>query len=102
VAKLNIVRQHMEYLKKREQIDLQFQEFIELENKRLMLEIGAQIREIRKAFRMTQAEVATRARMSQGHYCNVEKGNAQGLEIKTLIKIAIAFGFELKVTFEPR
>lgn len=60
--------------------------------------IGRHLRTLRKMAGMTQAQVGGRAGLSRASIVNIELGN-QLLTSKTIVDIADAMGYRVKVSF---
>lgn len=85
------------YLKKR-LADPEFKKYYEEEIKNLQL--GYQIQQARKKSGLTQKQLAARIGSSQGAITRLESGNYTSYTVKTLEKIAAAFGGKLYVELQ--
>ncbi len=63
-------------------------------------QIGHNLRRLRDAAKLTQAQVAERAQLSRVAYGNIESGSAQP-RVETLIRIAEVFGVKLQDLLNP-
>jgi transcriptional regulator with XRE-family HTH domain len=63
--------------------------------------VATQIKVIREQREMTQAQVAEAIGTTQAGISRIENVNYSSWSIRTLIKLARAFGVRLKVSFEP-
>lgn len=66
------------------------------------LSAAVQIRVIRQALGMTQAQVAKRLGVRQGDVAKIEKVNAKDIRVSTLRKIAEVLGCEFLTVFVPK
>ena len=62
------------------------------------MDYGKRIKELREAAGMTQIELASLAKITQPHLCNIENGEI-GVTAKTGTKIAAALGIKLADLF---
>ncbi|MFH1453003.1 MAG: helix-turn-helix transcriptional regulator [Armatimonadota bacterium] len=65
------------------------------------VDIAAQIINAREKKGITQSELADMAGTSQSAIARLESGRHCGCSIRTLVKIARALGFTLKVSLQP-
>lgn len=63
--------------------------------------VATQIKVIREQRQMTQAQLATAIGTTQAGVSRIENVNYSSWSVRTLIKLARAFGVRLKVSFEP-
>lgn len=61
--------------------------------------VGARIRELREAARLTQIELAERVEMTLSNYQRVEHG-LQNLTIETMVKVTNAIGAKIADLFQ--
>lgn len=76
--------------------DTQFKKYYDAYGKRL--EIAYQVLQLRKARKMSQADLARKLGTTQSNVARIEAGR-QNFTTHTLYQIATAFGKELKVEF---
>jgi transcriptional regulator with XRE-family HTH domain len=63
------------------------------------MDYGKRIKELRESARMTQAEFAEAAQITQAHVSQIESGKL-GLTVKTADKLCAALGITLSKLFE--
>ena len=66
------------------------------------LRVGIQIAKMRQKKRLSQAQLAARARMSAPNISRIENSPAQNMTLETLVRIARALGHGVDVTFRAR
>ena len=72
------------------------------EEEQLALELAQKISQLRKAKRLTQAELAERMGTSQQAVSRIESGTYEGFSIKTLEKVAAATHTRLAIDFHSK
>jgi len=66
----------------------------------LEAEVAERLYKLRETLRLTQRQLATRARMQQNAVSRIEKGE-NSLTLKTVQKVAAALGYRVIVDFVP-
>jgi len=62
------------------------------------MELGENVRKIRKSKKMSQVELASKLIVSNSYICDLEKGRSTP-SMKTLKKLAVALDVEIKELF---
>lgn len=61
-------------------------------------DVGLQVRETRQALKMTQIELAEKARVNRNTVNYLENGRAPDIGFKSIVRILVAIGLDLRVT----